>query len=65
MSDQANQQRKKPDGSAYAAHLAKIAERNVASKKAGREEREGYELERAKSRRETERRQDAGLRKSD
>ena len=61
MSDETGNQRKKPDGSAYAAHLAAIAERNAASKKAARARREEYELERVKNRREAERRQDAAL----
>ena len=62
MSDEIGTERKKPDGSAYAAHLAAIAERNAASKKVARAKREEFELGRVKERREAERRQDAALR---
>lgn len=55
--------RSKPDGSAYAAHLAGIAERNLAVKKVGKARRAERELVQAKGRIETERLQDAGLRK--
>jgi hypothetical protein len=64
MSEKADdQKRSKPDGSAYAAHLAGIAERNVASKKAGRARREAHERSQGEARRAAERLQDAGLRK--
>jgi len=62
MSDENGNQRKKPDGSAYEAHLAAIATRNVASKKAAKARRDDYEREKVKDRREAERRQDAALR---
>jgi hypothetical protein len=55
--------RSKPDGSAYAAHLAGIAERNVAAKKVGKAQRAARELVQAKGRVETERLQEAGLSK--
>jgi len=61
MSDENGNQRKKPDGSAYQAHLAAIAERNAASKRAARAKREEYELGRVRDRREAERLQDAAL----
>ncbi len=61
MSDEPGNQRKKPDGSAYQAHLAAIAERNVASKRAARAKRDQFERERVKDRREAERLQDAAL----
>ncbi len=62
MNEEMDTQRKKPDGSAYDAHLAAIAARNVASKKAGKARRDDYEREKVKDRREAERRQDAALR---
>ncbi len=45
----------KPDGSAYAAHLAAINQRNAASKKAGKERREKHELGQIRERRESDR----------
>ena len=65
MTDKTDQQFRKPDGSAYKAHLADIAERNVASHRAGRERRQAFEQGRATERLAAERRQDAGLRGSD
>jgi hypothetical protein len=62
MSDDSAAERKKPDGSAFSAHLAAIAERNVTVKKAGRAEREEHELVRVRERRDAERRQNADLR---
>jgi hypothetical protein len=59
MNDQPD---RKPDGSAYTAHLARITERNVAAKKAGKERRTKRELAQAKQRMESERLQEAGLR---
>jgi hypothetical protein len=58
---EASDARTKPDGSAYAAHLAAISERNVAVKKAGKAQRTKRELAQAKKRRESERLQEAGL----
>jgi hypothetical protein len=52
----------KPDGSAYAAYMAGITERNAAAKKRGKAERAARELVQAKGRVETERLQEAGLR---
>jgi hypothetical protein len=53
----------KPDGSAYDTYLAGIAERNVAAKKVGKAQRAERELALAKVRVESERLQEAGLRK--
>lgn len=55
-------QRKKPDGSAYEAHLAGVTERNRLSQKAGQAQREERELGKVRDREEVERRQDAKLR---
>jgi len=63
MTEQADSRGPKPDGSAYEAHLARITERNIASKKAGKARRAEHELAQAKGRIETERLQEAGLRK--
>lgn len=62
MTEQTDGRGPKPDGSAYAAHLAAITERNVASKKTGKARRAERELIQAKDHREAERRQEAGLR---
>ncbi|MEJ7750841.1 MAG: hypothetical protein WKF32_05260 [Thermoleophilaceae bacterium] len=64
MSKNEDNQRKKPDGSAYAAHLAGVTERNKASQKEGQARREERELGKVKDRMEVERRQDATLRDS-
>jgi len=53
--------RKKPDGSAYAAHLAGVTERNRLSQKEGQARREERELGKVRDRHEVERRQDAKL----
>ena len=63
MSDKKEQRSGKPDGSAYEAHLAGIAERNLASKKAGRERRQAHERSQAEARRAAEKLQDAGMRR--
>ena len=63
MSEDTDTRGPKPDGSAYAAHLARITERNAASTKAGKARRAEHELAQAKGRIETERLQEAGLRK--
>lgn len=62
MSDKTERKPGKPDGSAYAAHLAGIAERNLASKKVGREQRQARERTEADDRRAAEKRQNAGMR---
>ncbi len=64
MSEDTDGRGPKPDGSAYAAHLARITERNAASTKAGKARRAEHELAQARDRIETERLQEAGLRKS-
>lgn len=61
MSDKEDYQRKKPDGSAYAAHLAGVTERNRVSQKEGQARREERELGKVKDRQEVERKQDARL----
>jgi hypothetical protein len=63
MSEKSEKKPGKPDGSAYAAHLAGIAERNVASKKAGRERRQEHERSQAEARYAAEKLQDAGMRR--
>lgn len=60
MSDKAEKQ-SKPDGSAYAAHLAGIVERNLASKKMGRERRETRERAQAQARRAAEKLQEGRM----
>ena len=62
MSNDIDVQRKKPDGSAYKDHLAGLTERNAASQKAGRKERQEYELGKLKDRQAAERRQAAEIR---
>ena len=57
-----SEQGERRDGSAYEAHLAGIAERNVAVKKAGRAQRAEADLRKTKLRLEADRRSDAGLR---
>ncbi len=64
MSQKEEQQRSKPDGSAYAAHLAGVTERNRVSQKEAQARREERELGKVRDRQEAERRQDAGLRGS-
>lgn len=61
MSDK--QKSGKPDGSVYEAHLAGIAERNRASKKASGERRQAHERSQAEARRAAEKLQDAGMRR--
>jgi anti-sigma factor RsiW len=61
MTEQTDGRGPKPDGSAYAAHLANITERNAASKKTGKARRAERELVQARDHREAERRQEAGL----
>jgi hypothetical protein len=55
--------RKKPDGSAYAAHKAALDERNAAARKIGKAERAVKELADDKARHATEKEQAASLRR--
>lgn len=52
----------KPNGSAYAAHLAGINQRNAAAKAAGKARRVERELKERRERAESERLQERGLR---
>jgi hypothetical protein len=62
MTDSAAAPNERRDGSAYEAHLAGIAERNMAVKKAGRARRAEEDLRKTKLRIEADRRSDAELR---
>ena len=64
MPEETDSPRRKPDGSAYAAHLAGITERNVAAKKAGKARRTERELAQTRRSIEIERAQEAGMRKT-
>ena len=64
MSDQADQEKQKSSARGEAAWREttdRIAERNKAVRKAGKQEREAYERGREAARREAERQLDAGL----
>ena len=61
MTDSAAAPRERRDGSAYEAHLAGIAERNLAVKKAGRARRAEDDLRKTRLRIESDRRTDAEL----
>ncbi len=61
MSDQAAN--RKPDGSAWKAHMEELAARNDATRKAGREARQERERLAAVQQRATERHQSAELRR--
>ncbi len=60
MSDQPH---RKPDGSAWKAHMEELTARNDAARKAGRAERAEVELNKTISRRADERHQTAELRR--
>lgn len=64
MTEETDAPSRKPDGSAYAAHLAAVTERNTAAKKAGKARRTERELAQTKRSIEIERAQEAGMRKS-
>lgn len=51
----------KPDGSAWEAHMEKLAERNANARKVGRKQREDHEREQAASHRASELRQMVAL----
>jgi hypothetical protein len=55
---------KKPDGSAYKAHMEALETRNAKARKDGKAKRTAHEQEQAVAQRATERRQDADLRGS-
>lgn len=64
MSDEADRQDRptpKPDGSAWKAHMDALSERNAQTKKAGRQERENHERDKAASHRAAELRQMVAL----
>jgi hypothetical protein len=61
LSDQAED--RKPDGSAWAAHMDELTARNDATRKAGRQEREANERTKTASIHAAERRQTAELRR--
>lgn len=64
QSGSAESTRSKPDGSAYAAHMAALSARNDAARKAGKAQRKQRDDATDKGIRETAKRQDAALRRS-
>lgn len=63
-SGQAENHRSKPDGSAYAAHMAALGARNDAARKVGKAQRKERDEAKDKGIRETAKRQDAALRQN-
>lgn len=64
MSQDTESARRKPDGSAYAAHMAALSERNDAARKVGKAQRKERDEAKDKGIRETAKRQDAALRQN-
>ena len=59
------QEHKKPDGSAWEAHMESLAARNTETQKAGRAERKRSDVEKAAAQQASELRQMVALKKAD
>jgi len=58
-------ERKKPDGSAWEAHMERLSARNTETQKAGRAERKRSDVEKAAAQQASELRQMVALKKAD